>query len=114
MGLLDTPSLPSVPSLGNFASDPVSAALSGINSSFASLIPSAGAVGITGTSGAEQSTDDPGMSRTNPLPFNAQSLLSSTARASDCFVYQRFSNKLQAFLIGYVGSTAMTPMSVYD
>jgi hypothetical protein len=31
-------------------------------------------------------------------------LMSKTSKASDCFVKQKFSNKLQAFLIGYVNS----------
>ena len=39
-------------------------------------------------------------------------LLSETSRAADCFIEQRFSNKLQAFLLGYVNST-ISYFSVY-
>jgi hypothetical protein len=31
-------------------------------------------------------------------------LLSKTSLASDCFIRQQFSNKLQAYLVGYVNS----------
>lgn len=34
------------------------------------------------------------------------SLMSETSWASDCFIGQAFSNKLQAYMIGYVNSIA--------
>ena len=48
------------------------------------------------------------------LPTNIvnSNLLSTTAIASDCFVLQKFSNKLQTFLIGYVNLT-YSQYSVY-
>ena len=38
---------------------------------------------------------------TNILQAN---LMSKTCQSNDCFIDQQFSNKLQAFLIGYVNS----------
>lgn len=61
-----------------------------------------------------QTMGNPGASRVNPLPSTLLGLMSYTSSAPDCFINQRFSNKLQAFLIGYVGSTVMTPQSVYE
>lgn len=51
-------------------------------------------------------TTTPGMSRSNSIPSNisAAGLLSPTSIAAQCFVYQQFSSKLQAFMIGYVNS----------
>jgi hypothetical protein len=47
-----------------------------------------------------------GLPRTSNIPMNIvqNGLMSGTARASDCFISQKFSYNLQAFLIGYVGS----------
>ena len=39
-----------------------------------------------------------------PSAITQAKLLSTTSLASDCFVSQKFSNKLQAYLIGYVNS----------
>lgn len=39
--------------------------------------------------------------------------MSTTSKASDCFVEQKFSSKLQAFLVGYVNSI-YSDYSVYD
>jgi hypothetical protein len=39
-----------------------------------------------------------------PSSLLQANLLSETAWASDCFIGQYFSNKLQAYLIGYVNS----------
>jgi hypothetical protein len=47
-----------------------------------------------------------GLPRTVNIPsaiINSD-LISDTAIASECFIDQRFSNKLQAYLIGYVNS----------
>ena len=53
--------------------------------------------------------DTPGMSRVAHMPLNVfegtfNGVISDTSSAAECFVNQRFSAKLQAFLIGYVGS----------
>lgn len=47
---------------------------------------------------------DTGMPRNSGIPsaIIEEGLLSDTSIARDCFVYQDFSNKLQAFLVGYV------------
>lgn len=49
---------------------------------------------------------DSGMPRSSGIPSNIieSNLLSTTSFADECFVGQQFSNKLQAFLIGYVNS----------
>lgn len=39
-----------------------------------------------------------------PSALLEANLLSETCYASDCFINQDFSNKLQAYLIGYVNS----------
>lgn len=46
------------------------------------------------------------MPRSSPIPsaILESGLMSTTSKASDCFVNQKFSAKLQAFLIGYVSS----------
>lgn len=46
----------------------------------------------------------PGLPRYNLIPTNIlqAQLMSGTSLATDCFAYQRFSGKLQAFMIGYV------------
>lgn len=55
-----------------------------------------------------------GMPRSSVIPTSiAQSgLMSTTSKASDCFINQKFSGKLQAFLIGYV-NTIYSYYSVY-
>jgi len=40
-----------------------------------------------------------------PSNLRAQNVMSDTSSAPECFINQRFSAKLQAFMIGYVGST---------
>jgi len=52
---------------------------------------------------------DSGTPRSSSIPVNIveANLLSSTSFADECFVQQQFSNKLQAFLIGYVNSTLL-------
>jgi hypothetical protein len=54
----------------------------------------------------EQTSVDSGIPRSSDIPSAIidNGLLSETSLASDCFINQRFSNKLQAFLIGYVDS----------
>jgi hypothetical protein len=54
-------------------------------------------------------TDTPssgGMPRTSIIPGSIveANLMSETSNASDCFIQQQFSAKLQAFMIGYVSS----------
>ncbi len=39
-----------------------------------------------------------------PSSITDEGLMSTTSLASDCFIKQQFSNKLQAYLIGYVNS----------
>lgn len=39
-----------------------------------------------------------------PSNLRANGVMSDTSSAPECFINQRFSAKLQAFLIGYVGS----------
>jgi len=57
---------------------------------------------------------DNGMPRNSGIPsaIIEGGLLSDTSVARDCFVYQDFSNKLQAFLVGYVNE-ALSNYSVY-
>ena len=45
-----------------------------------------------------------GLPAVQPIPTNmrARGVMSTTSDASDCFIGQRFSNKLQAFMISYV------------
>lgn len=47
-----------------------------------------------------------GLPRTANIPMNIvqNGKMSGTARAADCFISQKFSYNLQAYLIGYVGS----------
>jgi hypothetical protein len=51
-------------------------------------------------------TIDSGLPRSSNLPSNIvdNNMMSSTSIASDCFIKQQFSNKLQAYMIGYVNS----------
>lgn len=52
-----------------------------------------------------QTSDVPGASRQNQIPLKLYDYINKgTANADECFVNQRFSNELQAFLIGYVGT----------
>lgn len=46
----------------------------------------------------------PGLPRLNAIPSNilTQNLMSKTSVAAECFVNQRFSNKLQAYMIDYI------------
>lgn len=45
-----------------------------------------------------------GLPRSVNVPTNITGMLSGTSWASDCFVYQKFAEKLQAYLIGYVNA----------
>lgn len=47
-----------------------------------------------------------GLPRSVNIPTNIAEAgtMSDTAWADDCFIYQMFSNKLQAYMIGYVSS----------
>lgn len=45
-----------------------------------------------------------GMPMIQTLPTNVLKSMSTTSSAPECFVNQRFSAKLQAFLISYVNS----------
>jgi hypothetical protein len=57
---------------------------------------------------------DEGMPRSSGIPsaIIEEGLLSDTSVARKCFVYQDFSNKLQAFLVGYVNE-AFSNYSIY-
>jgi hypothetical protein len=46
----------------------------------------------------------PGASRQNLIPENVRGLINSTSNADECFINQRFSGKMQAFLVGYVSN----------
>lgn len=64
---------------------------------------------VSSLSGGGQSANSgalPGMSRSTAIPANISEagLISPTSIAGQCFVYQQFSSKLQAFMIGYVNS----------
>lgn len=48
-----------------------------------------------------------------PSAITNAKLMSTTSLAPDCFVGQKFSNKLQAYLIGYVNSI-YSDYSVYQ
>ncbi|MNK27642.1 hypothetical protein D3C87_460040 [compost metagenome] len=47
-----------------------------------------------------------GLPRSVNIPTNIAeaNIMSDTAWATDCFIYGAFSNKLQAYMIGYVSS----------
>lgn len=47
-----------------------------------------------------------GTQRAYYLPKPTLELMSDTSNAYDCFVYQQFSNSLQAFMVNYVQSIA--------
>lgn len=57
----------------------------------------------------ERSTDPVSSGAQNgvliPTAVVNANLLSETSKAADCFIDQKFSNKLQAFMLGYVNST---------
>lgn len=55
----------------------------------------------------------PGMSRTFNIPENALAKFSDTDTASTCFAKQRFSNRLQAYLVSYVTQVA-SKFPIYD
>lgn len=53
----------------------------------------------------ENQTQVPGVagaSRQNLIPENVEPLVNKESNADECFINQRFSGKLQAFLVGYV------------
>lgn len=56
---------------------------------------------------SETNKVDAGMPRGSGIPsaIIERGLLSDTCVARDCFVHQVFSNKLQAFLVGYVNQS---------
>ena len=58
----------------------------------------------TSTPNNKNTSAFPGLPRYNLIPTNILEarLMSDTSLATNCFAYQRFSGKLQAFLIGYV------------
>ena len=62
------------------------------------------AISYSSPSPAPLKAGDPGGTNLPTAIVNAN-LLSNTARAADCFIQQKFSNKLQAFLVGYVNLT---------
>lgn len=47
-----------------------------------------------------------GMPRSAPIPGSIvqANLMSTTSLAQDCFIHQKFSGKLQAYMIGYVNN----------
>lgn len=57
---------------------------------------------------------DSGLPRSSNIPSAIidNELLSNTSAAAECFIDQRFSSKLQAYLIGYV-NTIYSNYSVY-
>lgn len=46
----------------------------------------------------------PGADRISVIPLVIHDNLSNTSMAGECFVNQRFSRKLQSFLVGYVSA----------
>lgn len=55
-----------------------------------------------------------GLPRSVTIPTNIfqAGLMSGTSWADDCFIYQKFSDRLQAYMIGYV-NTIYSDYSVY-
>lgn len=49
----------------------------------------------------------PGLPRVPQVPSNIvnQDILSRTSVAGECFIYQRFSSRLQAYLVDYVNKS---------
>lgn len=60
--------------------------------------PTDGYAGLSETPG--------GMPRSVNIPSNIYQagLMSGTSWADDCFIYQKFSDRLQAYMIGYVNA----------
>ena len=58
------------------------------------------------TNNTNSNSVTPGTAGGTNIPTNIvhSGLISKTCVSSDCFIDQQFSNKLQAFLIGYVNS----------
>jgi hypothetical protein len=56
-----------------------------------------------------------GLPRSVNIPTNIwnNNLMSNTSFADDCFIYQKFSAKLQAYMIGYVNAI-FSNYSVYQ
>lgn len=78
--------------------------------SLANMIANASPFSLDNMTGT---VDMPGMGRKSSVPeaiYN--NYLSTTSRAADCFVNQRFSAKLQAYLVGYVAGLT-TGRSIY-
>lgn len=61
-------------------------------------------LGAGSSSGSSAVTSNLPRSSSIPGGIIQQGLISTTSLASDCFVKQKFSGKLQAYLIGYVNS----------
>jgi hypothetical protein len=58
------------------------------------------------TENLTQTPNTPGASRENWIPLAVrEGMLSGTSYADECFVNQRFSDKLQAYLVSYVAVT---------
>jgi hypothetical protein len=63
---------------------------------------------------ADQTVDTPGASRVSTIPTELfTNHIQGRSNAAECFVNQRFSAKLRAFLAGYVASI-VTNRSVYE
>jgi hypothetical protein len=60
-----------------------------------------------------QGIGDMPRSSTIPTGIAQSGLISTTSHASDCFVNQQFSAKLQAFLIGY-SNAVFSYYSIYE
>jgi hypothetical protein len=78
--------------------------------SLVNMIANASPLAMDNMSGT---VDMPGLSRKSSIPeviFN--NYLSTTSQAADCFVNQRFSAKLQGYLVGYVAGLT-TGRSIY-
>lgn len=59
----------------------------------------------TGTDGfAALGEKKGGLPRSVNVPTNITSMLSGTSWADDCFIYQKFAEKLQAYMVGYVNA----------
>jgi hypothetical protein len=89
--------------LGFGSSSPTSTG-SGAPLGFGSSTPSTTAAPTDGFAALGETKG--GLPRSVNIPTNIYQagLLSDTSWADDCFVGQKFSQKLQAYLVGYVGS----------
>ena len=56
---------------------------------------------ISKTPGSIYPTSNETGVRESMVPENIRNMLSDTSDAAECFVNQRFSNRLQIFLVGY-------------